>query len=90
MSTVANPPVEVEHDQYRLPTNVKATHYDVAIKTDLEKLTFQGFAKIRYSGNYPCLECTLYSPFFNPPSLDIVVGASAITLNTSNLDLGTA
>jgi hypothetical protein len=50
MSTVANPPVELEHDQYRLPTNIKATHYDVTIKTDLESLTFEGFVKIRYAG----------------------------------------
>lgn len=46
MPATANPPVEV--DQYRLPTNVKAAHYDVTIKTDLESLIFQGFVKIRY------------------------------------------
>lgn len=34
--------------QYRLPTDVKPTHYDVTIKTDLENLTFQGFVKVRY------------------------------------------
>lgn len=48
MSTTANPPVEVEHDQYRLPANVKATHYEVTIKTDLENLTFQGLVNIKY------------------------------------------
>jgi len=48
MSTAASPPVEVEHDQYRLPANVKATHYDVTIKTDLESLTFQGLVNIKY------------------------------------------
>ncbi len=35
-------------DPNRLPLNVKPTHYDVTIKTDLEKLTFEGFTKIRY------------------------------------------
>ncbi|KDR73449.1 hypothetical protein GALMADRAFT_71758 [Galerina marginata CBS 339.88] len=33
-------------DPYRLPTNVKPTHYDVSIKTDLENLTFQGLVKV--------------------------------------------
>ncbi|KAG5639616.1 hypothetical protein H0H81_010818 [Sphagnurus paluster] len=33
-------------DQYRLPINVKPTHYDVTIKTDLENLEFAGFVKI--------------------------------------------
>jgi hypothetical protein len=38
-------------DQYRLPTNVKATHYDVTVKTDLEGLAFQGLVKIRYASD---------------------------------------
>ncbi|KAG6866087.1 hypothetical protein C0991_008839 [Blastosporella zonata] len=33
-------------DQYRLPTNVKPKHYDVTIKTDLEKLEFEGFVQV--------------------------------------------
>ncbi|KAF8969809.1 leucyl aminopeptidase [Flammula alnicola] len=33
-------------DKYRLPTNVRPTHYDVTIKTDLEELTFQGLVKV--------------------------------------------
>ncbi|KAK0503051.1 leucyl aminopeptidase [Armillaria luteobubalina] len=37
MSTVATA------DPNRLPTNVKPTHYDVTIRTDLENLTFEGF-----------------------------------------------
>lgn len=46
MSTTAAPAGDA--DQYRLPTNVKPTHYDVTIKTDLEKLSFQGFVKIKW------------------------------------------
>jgi aminopeptidase 2 len=33
-------------NQYRLPTNVKAAHYDITIKTDLKGLTFNGIAKV--------------------------------------------
>ena len=46
MSTAAVPVGDA--DQFRLPTNVKPTHYDVTIKTDLEKLRFQGFVKIKW------------------------------------------
>ena len=35
-------------DKYRLPLDVKPTHYDVTIRTDLEKLTFDGFVKVEY------------------------------------------
>ncbi|EIN08063.1 hypothetical protein PUNSTDRAFT_126849 [Punctularia strigosozonata HHB-11173 SS5] len=31
---------------FRLPTAVRPSHYDVTIRTDLEKLTFDGFVKI--------------------------------------------
>lgn len=47
MTSTANAPVAVEHDQFRLPTNVKATHYDLTIRTDLETLVFQGLVKIK-------------------------------------------
>ena len=40
-------PATENPDQYRLPTNVKPTHYDVVIKTDLEASSFQGFVKAR-------------------------------------------
>jgi hypothetical protein len=33
-------------NQYRLPVDVKATHYDVTIRTDLEKTEYQGFVRI--------------------------------------------
>lgn len=54
-STTAMSTIE---DPYRLPTNVKPTHYDITIKTDLENLTFQGFVKVEYVCHYisysPC------------------------------------
>ena len=33
-------------NQYRLPVDVKPTHYDVTIRTDLDKTEYQGFVKI--------------------------------------------
>ncbi|CAE6458236.1 unnamed protein product [Rhizoctonia solani] len=33
-------------DEYRLPINVRPTHYDLTIQTDLEALTFKGFETI--------------------------------------------
>ncbi|KAL9714866.1 Aminopeptidase 2 mitochondrial [Leucoagaricus gongylophorus] len=33
-------------DEYRLPTNVKPTHYDITIKTDLQNQVFEGFVRI--------------------------------------------
>ncbi|KAG8992226.1 Aminopeptidase 2 mitochondrial [Tulasnella sp. JGI-2019a] len=33
-------------DEFRLPTNVKPTHYDLTFKTDLDNFTFQGYGVI--------------------------------------------
>ena len=33
-------------DHYRLPVDVKPTHYDLTIKTDLDKLHFEGLVKV--------------------------------------------
>ncbi|KAG8887646.1 Aminopeptidase 2 mitochondrial [Tulasnella sp. 332] len=33
-------------DEFRLPTNVKPTHYDLIFKTDLDNMTFQGHGTI--------------------------------------------
>ncbi|PFH47257.1 hypothetical protein AMATHDRAFT_198286 [Amanita thiersii Skay4041] len=41
-----NSNVQACHADYRLPVNVKPTHYDITIKTDLERVEFQGFVKI--------------------------------------------
>lgn len=46
MSTTSAPTGK-EVDKYRLPTNVKPTHYDVTVKTDLEAETFAGLVKIK-------------------------------------------
>jgi hypothetical protein len=35
-------------EEYRLPLDVKPTHYDVTLRTDLNSLTFDGFVKIEY------------------------------------------
>ncbi|GJJ10151.1 hypothetical protein Clacol_004377 [Clathrus columnatus] len=35
-----------DHTQFRLPAGVKPSHYDLLIKTDLEKLEFQGIVTI--------------------------------------------
>ncbi|KAG6919995.1 hypothetical protein DXG01_013344 [Tephrocybe rancida] len=47
---MATPPgpnaISKPDSEYRLPTDVKPTQYDVTIKTDLEELEFEGFVKI--------------------------------------------
>ena len=42
------PATEKTPDEYRLPVNVKPTHYDITIRTDLEKLKFDGFVVAQY------------------------------------------
>jgi aminopeptidase 2 len=39
---------------FRLPLDVKPTHYELTIKTDLEQLTFQGLVHIEF---VPCQFC---------------------------------
>ena len=41
-------------DHYRLPTDVRPRHYDLTIRTDLEKEKFSGFVRIE------CAWCHLY------------------------------
>ena len=37
-----------DNDAYRLPTNLKPTHYDLVVQTDIEKLAFKGYVTIQY------------------------------------------
>ena len=39
------------HSEYRLPPNVKPTHYGLTIRTNLENQTFDGFVDIEYVTN---------------------------------------
>jgi aminopeptidase 2 len=36
----------ISQDKYRLPTNVKPSHYDLTLWTDLESLEFGGFVTV--------------------------------------------
>jgi aminopeptidase 2 len=63
-------------DNYRLPTDVRPTHYDLTIRTDLEKEKFAGFVKIE------CARCHLYYIPCSPvASLEIVNATKVITFN---------
>lgn len=46
-----NPPSSMSSpsktDEYRLPTNVRPTHYDLTLRTDLEKETFEGVVDVQ-------------------------------------------
>lgn len=47
--TTATSPREYEKPiDYRLPTNVRPTHYDLTFKTDLDNLKFWGYGIIEY------------------------------------------
>ncbi|TFK50212.1 hypothetical protein OE88DRAFT_1736470 [Heliocybe sulcata] len=45
-SGVAAAEPDVNSEDYRLPTNIKPKHYDLTIRTDLEKHTFDGFVTV--------------------------------------------
>ncbi|OCH95247.1 hypothetical protein OBBRIDRAFT_788437 [Obba rivulosa] len=64
---------------HRLPTNVKPTHYDLTVRTDLDKLTFDGFVKIDLDVEEPTDTFVL-----NITELD--VGDVSIRSDTINAD----
>lgn len=70
--------------EFRLPTDVKPVHYDVTIRTDLEKLTFDGFVKVEYVYLAPpsCAQVSCCH------SLDVKKETSSIVFNNSSLTLG--
>lgn len=87
MSSVSIPAAR-SVDEYRLLTNVKPTHYDLTVKTDLEKLEFDGFVKIRWVLCLHSVEITTL--IMCSISLDVHEETSSISLNTSDLELGKA
>jgi hypothetical protein len=46
-------------DESRLPTNVRPTHYDLSVRTDLEKKTFNGVVVI---------QCVVLASGLRPPA----------------------
>jgi len=50
---MVSPPTQKASDEYRLPTKVKPTHYDVTIKTDIENQVFEGFVQIEWEFSVP-------------------------------------
>jgi hypothetical protein len=71
-------------EDFRLPTDVRPSHYDVTIRTDLEKLTFDGFVKIECVERWvsPCMRNLNFSC-----SLDVKKATSTIVFNSCDLNL---
>lgn len=40
-------PTDTPADKFRLPTSVKPAHYDLTVRTDLEKLVFDGYVTVQ-------------------------------------------
>ena len=75
-----------QRDAYRLPTDLKPTHYDVVVRTDLKELKFDGYVVaqyVLYVASYQSYVLTL-------SSLDVVEDTSSIVFNTAKLGLGAA
>ena len=53
LAHMVSPPTQKASDEYRLPTKVKPTHYDVTIKTDIENQVFEGFVQIEWEFSVP-------------------------------------
>ncbi|KAG9104921.1 Aminopeptidase 2 mitochondrial [Ceratobasidium sp. 370] len=65
-------------EEYRLPTNVRPSHYDLTIQTDLEALTFKGFVIVELD----ILEETNTITF---NSSDLVLHEEGLTVTTDAL-----
>jgi hypothetical protein len=65
-------------DHYRLPTDLRPRHYDLIIRTDLEKEKFSGFVKIQ------CAYCYLLHILVSSlASLDILKATKVVTFNAA-------
>ncbi|CAL1703777.1 unnamed protein product [Somion occarium] len=91
MSTGATAETTKDPNQYRLPTDLKPTHYDLTIHTDLEKLKFNGFItahlevkKATNSITFNTADLTLGSLSLTSSSLNepYVQPASALQIDT--------
>lgn len=79
MSTSNTAPADYKKpSDYRLPTNVKATHYDLTFKTDLDALKFWGYAVV----DLDILEDT-DSIQFNAADIDLT-DASVVDLSSGH------
>ncbi|KAI0029430.1 peptidase family M1-domain-containing protein [Vararia minispora EC-137] len=79
-------------DAYRLPTNVKPTHYDVTIRTDLEKEAFEGIVKIQIEVKEATATITLNAAAelqLSPATLYVSSSSQPITLSQASFDAGT-
>ena len=74
----------VSHQEYRLPTDVKPTHYDLTIRTNLENQTFDGFVEVQCVID---LILSIPQSCSHTPSLDVLQDTSELTFNSSDLTL---
>ncbi|KAK1231989.1 Aminopeptidase 2 mitochondrial [Marasmius sp. AFHP31] len=63
----------------RLPTNVKPTHYDLTIRTDLQKLVFEGLVKVRLEVNERTDTIVLNSSGLKLGKASVISGDSRVT-----------
>ncbi|KAG7092748.1 hypothetical protein E1B28_009075 [Marasmius oreades] len=63
--------------EYRLPTNVKPTHYELVVRTDLDKLVFDGFVKV-------CLDVDENTDTIILNSSGLQLRTASVTCITSN------
>ncbi|KAF8199715.1 leucyl aminopeptidase [Pholiota molesta] len=69
-----------EENPYRLPSDVRPTHYDLTVKTDLEELVFQGYVKISLDVKSDTSKIVLNV-------LELELGNASMSSTTSNSEL---